>query len=416
MDCKAFALCTMLACLTACKIVIEVPENGSIETLSGAIDCDSGETCSVEVVDVFFDETFIAKPIQGYAFDGWRKAKRHFCGGSNSPCRLFTAFFEGNDALLDILQSNAEFYLTPQFRQTDTFSVRADMPVGGVARASCVVGGRLYVFGAGWETGETLDSTQRYNPISDRWSRRAPVPAERAWATSAALNRECYLIGGAEGSTVGGAEGLTVTSRVSIYSPAGNRWREGTPLPEALFSAGSAVADGKIYVAGGSSRFLSSVAPVTAGLWVYNPETNRWSSGAAMPTARRRLALNVIDGLIYASGGDLARNSPTDVVEVYDPSVDEWYSAASMPEPRTAHAASVFDGRLYVFGGFSAPPGLASTLVYDPARDQWRMQAEMHEARGDITAGTVGNRILILGGRDADHNGAPLFLTESYSP
>lgn len=345
MNFRSLATVAALVCLSACKIVIDVPAGGRLATESGRVECEPEASCTVEVVDVFFDETFIARPQPGYAFDGWKKAERHFCGDSNAPCRLFTRFFEGNEALLEILESDSEFYLSPQFRLRNVFTTVTDIPVGGVARASCFARGRLYVFGAGWETGASLNSSQAYNPVTDRWSRRRPLPSERPWATATALNQHCYVLGGAESSAV--------TDRVDVYNPANNTWRSAAPLPEPLFSAASAVLGGKLYVAGGSTGFLSSVAPVTNSLFIYDPKSNSWSRGAPMPTARRRLSLSAAGGLIYAAGGDLARNTPTDVVEIYNPATNKWRSGVPIPEPRAAHAGAAFNGALYVFGGFS---------------------------------------------------------------
>ena len=102
--------------LAACKIEIKVPANGgTVETLSGDIQCPAGDTCTVSVVDLFFDQTFIGAPAEGFQFTGWARGNRRFCGGSLDPCRLFTAGFEGNAQLESILNSNEVFFLTPEF-------------------------------------------------------------------------------------------------------------------------------------------------------------------------------------------------------------------------------------------------------------------------------------------------------------
>jgi hypothetical protein len=102
--------------LVGCKVEIEVPEGGDVVTESGAYRCLSGKKCIVDVTDIYFDETFIARPKSGYAFAGWEKQRRGLCGGANKPCHLFTSGFEGKDALLDILASDDVFFLTPVFQ------------------------------------------------------------------------------------------------------------------------------------------------------------------------------------------------------------------------------------------------------------------------------------------------------------
>ena len=108
-----------LALLAGCKVKITVPEDGRVDSQSGAYTCSAGKVCVIEVNDTFFDETFTAVPDQGYKFVRWKKVDRGFFGGStDSTVRLFTSGFVGNDTLLGILESDQEFYLQPVFALT----------------------------------------------------------------------------------------------------------------------------------------------------------------------------------------------------------------------------------------------------------------------------------------------------------
>lgn len=110
--------------LGGCKIRIEVPEGGRVTTESGNYTCESGLVCEIDVVDLFFDETFSGDPASGYRFDSWLRRQRGLCGGSDEACRLFTSGFEGNDILMSFLNRPEEvFFLVPQFVQipTDAF-------------------------------------------------------------------------------------------------------------------------------------------------------------------------------------------------------------------------------------------------------------------------------------------------------
>ncbi len=112
--------------LAACKIQVTVPEGGKVVTETENFSCASGNTCEISVVDVFFDETFVAVPEDGYTFRQWRKRDRGLCGGSDQPCRLFTAGFTGNDALLAFLRTDEVFYLAPVFETTDLSPISDD--------------------------------------------------------------------------------------------------------------------------------------------------------------------------------------------------------------------------------------------------------------------------------------------------
>jgi hypothetical protein len=105
----------LLLLLGGCKIEVVVPVGGTVMTESGRYTCLAGAQCTIEVNDLFFNETFFVEPESGFTFGGWAKRPWYFCGGSLSPCSLATAAMEGNSSLEDILSSDAVFYLEPIF-------------------------------------------------------------------------------------------------------------------------------------------------------------------------------------------------------------------------------------------------------------------------------------------------------------
>tara|TARA_R110001599_G_scaffold353231_1_gene591113 strand:+ start:197624 stop:198376 length:753 start_codon:yes stop_codon:yes gene_type:complete len=108
--------------LTSCKLHIIVPQGGSVDTVSGAYNCNTGETCDIDVVDFFFKETFIARPGNGYEFSFWKKGDRRFCGRESGNCLVTTEGFETNQNLADVMvsffESDEVFYLQPVFKAT----------------------------------------------------------------------------------------------------------------------------------------------------------------------------------------------------------------------------------------------------------------------------------------------------------
>ncbi len=408
---RALLAFAVVLLLEGCKIEISVPRGGVVESTSGEYSCASGETCIVEVTDIFFDQEFVAVPEEGFVFLSWVKRRRDLCGGRSTSCRLATASFEGNDALLAVLASNERFFLEPLFGRSDTYAVGAAMPIGGASRAACSVDGKLYVFGAGWETVAALNTTQEYDPASDSWRRRANMPTARAWATASAYRGECYVIGGSAG---GESEAV-----VEVYDPRADSWRERAPLPDGRFSASSVTVGNRIYVVGGSGGRLGTYAEVSSALFMYDPDRDRWSSGANLPTPRRRMGIGAVDGMIYTVGGGnpLQQIRESDVVERYDPATDRWVRRAPLPADRSSVAAASVGGHLYVFGGFGENPIARSTAYrYDPTVDRWQQIASLNTARGDAVAGPSNGQIVIAGGRAPDHNGEPISETEIYTP
>lgn len=112
---RSIALACIMAGLTACKIEIEVPRGGQVASESGSYACKVNSTCTIDVVDQYFDETFQARAHKGYSFYGWQRGHRALCGGSLEPCALSTEGFAGNKRLTRVLESNQVFNLTPIF-------------------------------------------------------------------------------------------------------------------------------------------------------------------------------------------------------------------------------------------------------------------------------------------------------------
>lgn len=112
---KIISVICCLSILGACKVRIEVPDGGSVVTESGDFECRAMQTCDVDVVDIFFDKTFIATPKDGLYFDGWEKRDRGLFGDSYDPARIATSGFVDYAVLMSFLESDEVFYLTPTF-------------------------------------------------------------------------------------------------------------------------------------------------------------------------------------------------------------------------------------------------------------------------------------------------------------
>ena len=84
------------------------------------------------------------------------------------------------------------------------------------------------------------------------------------------------------------------------------------------------VVNSKIYAIG-----YFGTAAVTE---IYDPASNSWSTGAAMPTSRDDAAVATVGGKVYAIGGRNSGN-PVGTVEVYDPATNTWASGSPMPTP-----------------------------------------------------------------------------------
>jgi len=170
---------------------------------------------------------------------------------------------------------------------------------------------------------------------------------------------------------------------LTVESIAGNSWAIKVSMHQARSSLGVAVVDGKIYAIGGNTergqRIYTggNLGDITGGVIganeEYNPATNTWASKKSMPTPRDGFAIASYQNKIYCIGGSTS-NGITDITEVYDPATDTWETKASALTARSQITANVIDGKIYVIGGY---PNGTLNEVYDPVTNSWETKAPM---------------------------------------
>src|SRR4030095_1394558 len=113
----------------------------------------------------------------------------------------------------------------------------------------------------------------------------------------------------------------------------------------------------------------------TNGFYRYDPVANLWTFLAALPQAlfdtRAVYAANVHK--IYVFGGLDAGLAVLNTNYIYDIETNSWTTGASMTDsryfPNVAHSSN---GKIYVIGGFDQNFEEASqTWEYDPTADTW---------------------------------------------
>jgi Polysaccharide lyase 14 len=158
--------------LSGCKIEISVPEGGRVESYSGAYTCESGQTCSIDVVDAFFDETFQAQPYPGYTFTAWRQKAGAFCGGCNAPCLLTTKSLS-ETPFMSLLESDEVFYLEPIFSSLSSWFQQAASSSSGEPAITCSSKNKL-------SSKVTFDSPDWWKDWQSSGSITEPKPATQS--------------------------------------------------------------------------------------------------------------------------------------------------------------------------------------------------------------------------------------------
>ncbi|MBM4400374.1 MAG: hypothetical protein FJ045_00305, partial [Crenarchaeota archaeon] len=179
-----------------------------------------------------------------------------------------------------------------------------------------------------------------YNPATDTWETKTPMPTARASLQANVVNGKIYLIGGNPNNTLN-----------EVYDPETDSWITKTPMPTGASDYASAVVDNKIYVIGGFSKSQDSTLNQ-----IYDPETDTWSQGAPLPSITSYGAAGATTGVnapkrIYVLGRDFSFSEPPYINGVYDPEKDRWTFGASIPTERHGFGVAVLNDMLYAIGG-----------------------------------------------------------------
>jgi N-acetylneuraminic acid mutarotase len=236
---------------------------------------------------------------------------------------------------------------------TNTWTRKADMPVPRHLHSAGVVNGKIYVIGGVEGSIGPTKLVEEYDPATNTWRRRADLPTKRTGFSTSVVNGKIYAISGHQSGSL--------VARVDEYEPATDTWRRRANIPTARSSLSTSVVDGKIYAIGGAKwNNVTTEGTFYATVEEYDPVTDTWTMKSDMSTARYALSTSAVNGKIYAIGGntwDHITETSTffSTVEEYDPAKDTWTTMMDMPTARFHFGTSVVDGRIYAIGGQPGP-------------------------------------------------------------
>jgi N-acetylneuraminic acid mutarotase len=164
----------------------------------------------------------------------------------------------------------------------------------------------------------------------------------------------------------------TIPKTVSGTNADENTWVRQEPMNLAKDDFGVAVVEGKIYALGGDSTEKKwdmfghnqdySYGGIVGVSEVFDPETNKWSRIKPMPTPISGFSVVVCQDIIYCID-DRA------VMQVYDTKNNSWSETAPKPIWRQ-NTPQVFQDKVYIIGG-------STNEAYDFATDRWENKTAM---------------------------------------
>src|SRR4051812_12957758 len=150
--------------------------------------------------------------------------------------------------------------------QTGVWTTNAAMSTRAFGAAASV-SNKVYMIGGGNFSCGVVSTSQAYNPVSNSWANLTSMATPRYELCAAELNGLVYAI---EGNPGCGSAGQAMTT-VEAYNPVSNSWSTRAPLPSGSWGAGAIGINGKVYVIGGFSPNVYCYDPVTNSWSVKTP-------------------------------------------------------------------------------------------------------------------------------------------------
>ncbi len=194
---------------------------------------------------------------------------------------------------------------------------------------------------------------------------------------------------------------------VKIFNYDSGEWSTAADLPAYSSLGGAAYANGKVYAHRGDG---GAKADPTSDFWMYDPNTDTWTTVAPSPVALRwiKMISNTDNNHLYLVGGRTA-SSTVNTIYAYNIQDNTWAEASSMPIAVFGASVVFQDGKLFVIGGYDEDNNLLSEVQIgtfsesDPLSITWSTEsADYPMPIYKAQAGTFGDgKIIVAGGTDA---------------
>jgi large repetitive protein len=182
---------------------------------------------------------------------------------------------------------------------TNSWTPLAPMQTARGGATAQAIGGKIYVVGGMNANGASLASVEVYDVATNSWSSAPAMGTRRDNPGSAAIGDKLYVFGGrtrnADGTEVNG----TLAS-VTMYNPATNAWTARAPMPTGRRAMAVGTLNGRAQVMGGERTSTGGTFPQNEE---YDPNTNSWRTLAPMPTSRHGAVGGTINEIVYVAGG-----------------------------------------------------------------------------------------------------------------
>jgi N-acetylneuraminic acid mutarotase len=277
----------------------------------------------------------------------------------------------------------------------------ADMPTPEMCHATGYDrdNDKIYAFGGYNGESSYQNFTYQYDPATNSWSSKNPMPYAIDWINASHVNGKFYIFGGYDGN---------VHDYNLIYDVQQDTWYTGSNLPVGRIAGAQVVyRDSLIYYLGGYNGSTS-----TNNVQIYDIFSNSWSTGTNLPISFMMGGAAITGDTIWIIGGyDLAGGSASysnlyyGIINSSDPTQITWNTGTSLPAPNFNGGATTLsrDGHryLYMVGGFENDSPSNPAYEYDVEGASWTPLSEYPSiiVRNDFLVAREGhNEIYVIGG------------------
>ena len=210
----------------------------------------------------------------------------------------------------------------------------------------------------------------RLRPFSTNTSN--PLPTTLRQGKSVTANGYIYHLGGYNGTAI----------LSSVYYAKANadgstgQWVATTSMPTALVDQSVTVANGYIYIIGGSTSGANAITTVSYAKLNADGSIGSWNATSSLLAARQQHTTVYANGYLYAIGGYDGVSASVNTVYYAkanaNGTLSSWTATNTLPAIRAGHSSVVANGFVYAVGGSGSTTVYYAKLNGNGTVDTWR--------------------------------------------
>ncbi len=210
----------------------------------------------------------------------------------------------------------------------------------------------LYLFGV--DNRSFCCVSMRYDGNTDQWIDLAPMPSKAVAKNAVSRIGDTIVVTGGlyiSMSDMRLFQPYKIQAKTYLYDISTNRWKSGTPCPDAVAAPAFCTYKDLVYVAGG----FEASADWSKRMWAYNESGDVWLAKPEMAVEKIGPVMNVVADKLLLIDGQF------DSVELFDAEVNQWTTIEIYQNDMYYGVSSfVFNNALYLIGG---DQGLVSDVI-----------------------------------------------------